>query len=136
MIHSQGPELCAVYNTEGGRQESRPVMGWDEEGYALTVSWAEGRLTRAVDIPGFVCLDDDEAKHATVRTVLPAPAGWTLTTREAGRKGVQPIVGWTVNGFGCGEPLVVGPDGGLEVASTNGAVASPPGKGPGGALSG
>lgn len=123
------PVLCAIYNEKGG-QRSRPVLGWDDEGYALTVDWAEGRLRRAVDLDGFVCLDEDEVKHTQIRGVLPAPEGWHLVTREKGLRGIQPIVGWTVNGFGCGDPLVVDARGDLIVANTQGSVACAPGEDP------
>jgi hypothetical protein len=130
MYGNSGPELCAVYNVEGGRQESRPVLGWDDEGFALTVDWSEGRLKKAAELPGFSHLDDDEVKHSKVLTVLPAPEGWHLVTREVGRTGVHPIVGWVVNGFGCGDPLVISARGDLEIANTQRAVACSPGEDP------
>lgn len=132
MISSSGSEVCAIINTDSG-QESRPVAGWDAEGYAMTVDWSQGRLVRAVDLPGFSHLDDETVKHSAVRAVLPAPEGWHLVTRTGG---ASPIVGWTVNGFGCGDPLIVSARGDLEVASTEGAVACAPGVDPGTAFSG
>lgn len=104
-------------------QEDRPIVGWDEEGYALTVDWSRGQLIRAATLKGFSHLDDNSAKHGEVCGALPAPDGWRLMTSE-GR--MQPIVGWTVNGFGCGDPLVVDSNGTLIVANTQDATVYAP----------
>ncbi|MGP3777102.1 hypothetical protein ACTWJ8_40340 (plasmid) [Streptomyces sp. SDT5-1] len=127
MAHSsEGLGYHAYIRTEKD-EENRPVVGWDDEGYALVVDWETGRRVRAIEVEGFHALDDATAKREDVCTVLPAQPGWQL--RDA--KGhVRPIVGWTVNGFGCGDPLVVDTDGCMIVASTNGAKVYEPGHDP------
>jgi hypothetical protein len=112
--------IHAVCNRER-RQEDVPVVGWDEDGYALAIDWNAGRLVRALDLPGFSHLDDTVAKAEEVRAAIPAPPGWTLVTRAGEQPVVREIVGWAVNGFGCGQPLVVDHDGSLIVADTEGA---------------
>lgn len=122
--------LHALFRTEHG-EEARPVVAWDAGGNALTVDWKAGTLCQAATQEGFLYLDDDSVRHAEVRGVLPAPPGWHLVTQEEGRRIVQPIIGWSVNGFGCGNPLVVDARGDLIVASTQNATAYAPGDLPG-----
>ncbi|MEU5958830.1 hypothetical protein [Streptomyces sp. NPDC047525] len=123
------PAVCAVFRGEGGTDE-RPILGWDDEGYALTADWNEGRLKRATDIEGFLHLDDQQAMYADIRSVLPAPEGWYLVSGPTESRTVYPIVGWTVNGFGCGDPLVVDSSGYMNPESTQGKTVCPPGRDP------
>lgn len=54
---AHGQRLVAKFHFGDRRFGKRPVIAWDDEGYALIADMRAGRLVRAADDPVFVGLE-------------------------------------------------------------------------------
>ncbi|WP_261565317.1 hypothetical protein [Frankia gtarii] len=103
MIPAHG--WAARFNAQRGDgnpyRTTERVIAWDDDGQALVVDKAAGKLVLAAQIDGFTGIDVDD--HLV--SALPG-GGWMGEFRGAGgTTHHEPVIGWTVLAPGLGGPL-------------------------------
>lgn len=80
-----------------------PVEAWDDEGRALVIDEASGRLVPAAEQPGF-----RKVYRSDVLAIIPG-GGWLADYRTKplpGRLGTTPVVAWGLKASGFVEPYI------------------------------
>jgi len=99
---------------DGGTEflHRRPVIAWDEDGYALVADEANGRLRQAAGYGGaFVQL----LEGGDERFVALAPGGgWLVERTGPGGTSTVPVVAWGVDGNGVVYALDTDGDGEVD----------------------
>lgn len=98
--------LQAQFRGRGGSFWYLPVQAWNAAGDALVPSYLEGpqqggRLTRAVDVSGFVRLYADRAVQGQY---VPAPPGWHVRIGNGNLH--APVALWQIMSHGAAVPMV------------------------------
>ncbi|MER7176799.1 hypothetical protein [Streptomyces mesophilus] len=85
--------------------ETRPVVAWDDAGFALVADTTKGRLVRANKYSNFAGLQLEE--EAPVIAALPG-GGWTAVfTGDEGSSNTEPVLAWHVFAGGFMKPVVM-----------------------------
>ncbi|WP_199551413.1 hypothetical protein [Streptomyces sp. N35] len=94
-----------VETEQGTHYETRPIVAWDDTGYALVADTKKGRLVRANKDSNFAGLQLDE--EAPVIAALPG-GGWTaLFAEDAAGSNTEPVLAWHVFASGFMKPIVM-----------------------------
>lgn len=120
MIPTNVPYTATFRTTrpvrDGGTREvwkDRPVIAWDEDGYALVVG--NHGLVRAANLDGYEGLS--EGSDSRVVGAIPAD-GWRIAWKlDDGQEPTDRILLWLVKADGMVEPVWVDPDGDAEGVS-------------------
>ncbi|WP_041254972.1 hypothetical protein [Frankia sp. EAN1pec] len=89
------------------------VIAWNNDGQALVVDKAAGRLVPAAQFEGFEGLEVDD--H--IVAALPGD-GWMGEFRSGGSTFHEPVIGWRVLHLGIGDPFFGDDQGYFEHAPT------------------
>jgi hypothetical protein len=100
MIHARPGHVAEFH----GQAPVRPVVAFDDEGYALVLDPEAGRLVRAADLAGFAGI---AGRPDTPVAMVPGGGRWVVRyTDDDGRQREEFVVAWSVTVDGVATPLV------------------------------